>query len=99
MKKEKKLEEEKILAEMDEAMKEQSQEEKTQKNSKLSTIFQDKTPQQLHCRKCQTMMKDGVCPTCGFRMYVGMDKEKQKQIRMIAGGVCLLILLLILLLK
>ena len=99
MKNQKKLEEEKILAEMDEAMKEQAKEEKETKKSKLSEIFQDKTPNQLHCRKCQTMMQDGVCPTCGFRMYVGMDKEKQKKIRFIAGGVCLLILLVILLLK
>jgi len=97
MKNQKRVEEEKILAEMDEAMKEKAKEEENK--PKLSAILQDKTPEQIHCRKCQTLLQDGVCPTCGFRMYVGMDKEKQKKIRLITGGICLLVLLAILLLK
>ena len=93
MKNKKKLEEEKIIAEMEEAMK-----EKEEQTTASEETAQEQTPQ-YHCRKCKTLMENGVCPTCGFRIYMGMDKDKQKKIRLITGIVCLAVLLVILLIK
>ena len=93
MKSKKKLEEEKIIAEMEEAMK-----EKEEKATASEKTVEEQT-QQYHCRKCKTLMENGVCPTCGFRIYMGMDKDKQKKIRLITGIVCLAVLLVILLIK
>ena len=93
MKNTKKLEEEKIIAEMEEAMKEQKEQAVAGEET-----AQEQT-QQYHCRKCKTLMENGVCPTCGFRIYMGMDKDKQKKIRLITGIVCLAVLLVILLIK
>lgn len=86
--KQKKEEEKRILAQMDEAMGETSETTKEEK-PKRAGLFTDKTPEQIHCKRCKTLMENGVCPTCGFRMYVPMDKKKQKMIRWIVGGVCL----------
>ena len=100
MSKQKREEEKKILAEMEEAMKEQAKQfdgekEQTPTNSEekkakkgLFGLLEDKTPEKLHCRRCKTLMEDGVCPTCGFRTYVPMDKVKQQKIRLILTCVC-----------
>lgn len=48
----------------------------------------DKTTQQLHCPRCRTLMENGKCPTCGHYIYMPMDKEKQKKIRLAVGIVC-----------
>ena len=89
MSKQRREEEKKILAEMDEAMKENVQKEETPKKtkSKIFGVFEDKTPEQLHCHKCKALMENGVCPECGFRTYVPMSKEKQQKIRLILTGV------------
>ena len=31
----------------------------------------------------------GVCPACGHRIYVPMDKKKREKIRLIVAGVCI----------
>ncbi len=85
----KKTEEEKILKEMDEALKENKTEPVKKK------WYQDKTPETIHCRRCKTLMENGVCPTCGFKMYVAMDEKKRNKIRMIFGGACLIIFLVL----
>ena len=91
--KQRKEEEQRVLAEMEEALKEnaeKSESEETEKPKKGAfELFKDKTPEILHCRRCKTQMENGVCPSCGFRVYVPMDKEKQKKIRWILGGVCI----------
>ena len=94
MSKQKREEEKRILAEMDEAMNEQAQEKETASNktenkpkSKIFGVLEDKTPDQLHCHRCKTLMENGVCPSCGFRSYVPMDKDKQQKIRLILTGV------------
>ena len=98
MNKQKREEEKKILAEMDEAMKEQAKAEvetpaqenaERPKKYKHFGLFEDKTPEKLHCRKCKTVMENGVCPVCGFRSYVPMDEKKQKKIRFVLTCVCL----------
>ena len=95
--------EKKILEEMDAAMAEQAEETSAQEQEsgeqpQKQGIFTDKTPKVLHCRRCRSEMKDGVCPTCGFKMYVPMDEMKQKNIRLIVGGICLVGFVLLLLL-
>ena len=81
----KKTEEEKILKEMDEAVKEKNTAPVKKK------WYQDKTPETFHCKRCKTLMENGVCPTCGFKVYVAMDEKKRNKIRMIFGGVCLIV--------
>ena len=98
MSKERKEAEAKILAQMDEAMKENEQIE-TKPSQKYVGPFRDKTPQQMHCRKCNTLMENGKCPTCGYSIYVPMNDKKQKEIRWIIGGVCLLAFVIILLVR
>lgn len=53
----------------------------------------------MHCHKCGTEMKDGVCPKCGYRVYVPMSPEKTKKIRLITGAICIVILILFLVLR
>ena len=97
--------EKKILEQMDVAMAEketektskQEQENKDNPQPKKQGLFADKTPNVLHCRRCRTEMKDGVCPTCGFKMYVPMDESKRKNIRLVLGGICLVGFVLLLL--
>ena len=96
MKANKREEEQKILAEMEEAMHEQGQPEARQK---YIGPFRDKTPEDLHCRKCGTLMESGKCPTCGHTVYVPMDEGKQKTIRWIVGGVCLAVFAVIFILS
>lgn len=54
-------------------------------------------PQQIHCKRCKTLMENGVCPNCGFKMYVPMDEKNQKKIRLISGALLIVAFLLILL--
>lgn len=93
---ERKEEERRIIAEMEEAMQETSQQKddgqptitKAEKQ-KWGSVYEDITPQQIHCKRCKTLMENGVCPTCGFRIYVPMSKEKRDKIRLIVAGVCM----------
>ena len=47
------------------------------------------TPQEptYHCRKCRTVMQKGVCPACGFKMYVPMDEKKLSKIKLVLTAV------------
>lgn len=83
----KREEERKILAEMDEAMKAGVKtDERTTDNAENTS---ENSPV-IHCKRCKTVMEKGVCPTCGFRIYVPMDEQKRKKIRWIVTGVCLI---------
>ncbi len=100
MSKKRKEREAEILKEMDEAMAEQQAqrgESAPKEKFKLYGIFEEKTPETLHCSRCRTELKDGVCPTCGFKTYVPMDEKKRKRIRWILTAVFLVGALVILL--
>ena len=74
-----KEEEKRILAEMDEAMKALSGEEQPSAPS-----------QKLYCRRCKTELNaNGVCPVCGYRVYMPMDEQKRKRIRFIVATACI----------
>lgn len=108
--KERKEEEQRILAEMEQALKEE-REKKEQENSdenvkgqgqvcdemskmkteskKKTSLFDSTTPEEIHCKRCKTLMENGVCPTCGFRVYVPMEKGKRDKIRLWVTVVCM----------
>ena len=88
MKKNKREMEEEILAQMDEAMQEEACETSNGKPKRVG-FFKDKTPDEMHCHKCGTLMEHGKCPACGHTVYVPMDERKKNTIRWIVGGVCL----------
>ena len=80
-----------MLAQMDEAMQEEKKpepkkEENTEKKSR-SSFYASTEPESVHCRRCRTLMENGVCPTCGFKMYVPMSEEKRKKIKMITTAI------------
>ena len=52
-------------------------------------------PETMHCRRCKTLMENGVCPTCGFKVYVPMSKEKQNKIKVIATAVAMAVFIVI----
>lgn len=88
---EKREEEQKVLAQMEEAMQEEKQEkpapkEEGEKKSR-SSFYASTEPERVHCRRCKTLMENGVCPTCGFKMYVPMSEEKRKKIKMVATAI------------
>ena len=85
---ERRAQERQILAQMDEAMAGQPKQEKASKQSqkppkKQTRKYDDSMPQQVHCKRCRTLMENGVCPACGFKIYVPMDEEKRKKIKLI----------------
>ena len=104
---ERREQERKILAEMDEAMSEKKalkegdemeQNEPTAKKKKQRK--HDSTmPEQVHCKRCKTLMENGVCPACGFKIYVPMDEEKRKKIKlwMTVGAFAVFIVLFVIL--
>ena len=44
-------------------------------------------PETVHCRRCKTVMENGVCPTCGFKIYVPMDEQKRKKIKAVGTAI------------
>lgn len=85
---ERKQKEQEILAQMDEALQEEKKAEQPKKEG-----------MQVHCHKCGTLMENGKCPACGHTMYVPMDEKKQRNIRLIAGGILFAVLIVILIIK
>ncbi len=45
-------------------------------------------PEKVHCKRCKTLMEEGVCPVCGYKIYMPMDEKKKNRIRLIVGSVC-----------
>ena len=90
---EKKAEEARVIAEMEAAMQENEtplarENEPEPKPQKRWNMMNDATPEKIHCKRCNTLMENGVCPTCGFKIYVPMDEAKRGKIRLIVGGIC-----------
>ena len=99
MSKQKREEEQKVLAQMNEAMQENQaqpvkKEENAQKTKKTS-FYGATQPTTMHCRRCRSMMEDGVCPTCGFKMYVPMSEEKRKKIKTITTAIGFVVFIII----
>ena len=86
MKNERKEQEQEIMQQMNAAM---------QEAKPTQTETPKKDGVQQHCHRCKVLMENGKCPSCGQKMYVPMDEEKQKKIRWISTGIGLLVFLII----
>lgn len=91
---EKKEEERRIIAEFEEALSENRTEEdapacEEKPKEKQGCGEKEDMPEKLHCKRCKTLMENGVCPQCGFRIYMPMKKEKRDKIRLIVAVVCI----------
>ncbi len=102
--KERREEERRILEEMDRAMAEQAAEKaegaeqdftQPTEREKVRKKPDDTMPEKMHCKRCKTLMENGVCPTCGFTVYMPMDEKKRNKIRLIVAGVCMAIFVVI----
>lgn len=84
-----------IIEEMEKALAENKGEEyvprqeRPKEKKKSKTDYGEGAPQKIHCQRCRTLMENGVCPACGHRIYVPMDKKKREKIRLIVAGVCI----------
>ena len=46
----------------------------------------------FHCPRCKTLLgDDGLCPTCGYKMYIPMDEKKRNKIKLIVTIVAMAI--------
>lgn len=87
---EKREEEARIIAEMDAAMQElntESSAEESSKKQKRAPIQDEHMPERLHCKRCKTLMENGVCPTCGFTVYIPMKKEQRNRVKVVVTAV------------
>ncbi len=91
MSKKKREQEKRILAEMREAIEgEKTPEAKAGEPApNVDPNVDPKKEEVLHCRRCKSVMKNGVCPVCGYKTYMPMSEEKRKKIRGIVAVVCL----------
>lgn len=96
---EKREEEARIIAEMDEALQQaKAENEKTEtpaKKQKRKPIEDEDMPSKLHCKRCKTLMENGVCPTCGFTVYIPMEKEKRNKIKLVVTAVAMAIFVIV----
>lgn len=94
--KERREEETRILADFQEALKENSGEaQKEESKEEKKASFDGVQPQTIHCRKCKTLMENGVCPTCGFKIYMPMSDEERKKIRRITTVVAVVVFIVL----
>ena len=103
---ERRAEERRILAEMDAAMSENkaAEGENLDSNKQSQALqkerkYDSSMPERVHCKRCKTLMEQGVCPTCGFKIYMPMDEEKRKKIRLwvTVGAVAVFVVLFVML--
>ena len=97
---ERKAEEARILAEMDAAMGKSSPTADTETEKQGGTYSSNR--ETIHCKRCKSLMENGVCPICGYKIYMPMDESKRKKIRTVVSVVCVaafVVLFLILQLK
>ena len=90
--KEKKAEEVRVLAEMKAALEEAERAEKEasgEAESASAPKWESPAPQEptYHCHRCKTVMQKGVCPVCGFKMYVPMDEKKLGKIKLVLTAI------------
>ncbi len=90
---EKRAEEARIIAEMESAMGnipmvqnvDSAQKNQNPQNTQNEGGKYAPKEEKIHCKRCKSVMENGVCPVCGFRIYVPMDEKKRKRIRWIVA--------------
>ncbi len=89
--KERKQKEAEMLQEFDDALEKERGEE-----GQMRTVGERDLPtDKVHCKRCKTLMEKGVCPICGYKIYMPMDDEKRKKIRLVVTAVCLVVFVLL----
>ena len=92
--KERREEEARIVAEFEEALK-QTTGETEEKEDAPKPSLDSAQPQTIHCRKCKTLMENGVCPACGFKIYMPMSEAERKKIRRITTIVAVVVFIVL----
>ena len=64
-----------------------------------SGIYGKDAPDQIHCRHCKTLMENGVCPSCGYKIYVPMDEKKSAKIKIALAVVLMVVFVVIMFIK
>ena len=97
--KEKKADKARVLAEMKAALEEAERAENMEKGENVPEEENAPAPKAqpnpqpkpqeaaYHCRRCKTVMQNGICPTCGFKMYVPMEEKKLSKIKLVLTAV------------
>jgi uncharacterized paraquat-inducible protein A len=80
---------------MNEKEKKVTQTNEGKKEQPKNTAYNGAHPEQLHCRRCQTLMEEGTCPACGFKIYVPMSEEKRKKIKTITTAIGFVVFIVI----
>ncbi len=90
---EKRAEEARIIAEMESAMGKSASQASAQNPENTQNEGGTYAPnsEKIHCRRCKSVMEKGVCPVCGFRIYMPMDEKKRKKIRIIVAAATLVV--------
>ena len=57
--------------------------------------YGDYMPEKIHCRQCRTLLENGVCPNCGYKIYVPMDEKKREKIKLILAGIFITLFVII----
>ena len=92
---EKRAEEARIIAEMDAALQENGVEVPKTKPQRIEPTQQEVPKEKIYCKRCKTLMENGVCPTCGYKVYVPMDEGKRKRIRLVVAAVSIVVFLVL----
>ena len=92
---EKRAEEARIIAEMDAALQENGVEVPKTKPQRIEPTQQEVQKEKIYCKRCKTLMENGVCPTCGYKVYVPMDEGKRKRIRLVVAAVSIVVFLVL----
>ena len=92
---EKRAEEARIIAEMDAALQENGGEVPKTKPQRIEPTQQEVRKEKIYCKRCKTLMENGVCPTCGYKVYVPMDEGKRKRIRLVVAAVSIVVFLVL----
>ena len=89
--KERKKKEAEMLADFDKEVQKGREAE-----GKMQTVGgSNSSAETVHCKRCRAVMKNGVCPDCGYKIYVPMSEEKRKKVRLIVTGVCLAVFVIL----
>ncbi len=89
--KERKKQEAEMLAEFEKEL-----QKGRETDGQMRTVGQRATATEtLHCKRCKSVMENGVCPLCGYKIYVPMTDEKRKKVRLIVTCVCLVAFVLL----
>ena len=90
----KREEEKRIIAELEDALKNNAI-EKEETLLEKADFYGEELPDTLHCKRCKTKLDKGVCPLCGYRIYVPIRKEKRDKIRTVVAVVSMAIFIVL----